>query len=107
MNSSLSSVAGPKKPYRIHDEATLDLRHGARFYNKRRRGLGVEFVLAVDDAIVKIVAAPQRWPRFFGAQRYLLDRFPYSIIYRVVDGQVQILAVALQSRRPTYWRHRR
>jgi hypothetical protein len=100
-------VAGLKRPYRIHDEAILDLRHGARFYNRRRRGLGVEFVLTVDEAIAKIVGAPQRWPRFFGAQRYLLDRFPYSIIYRAVDRQVQVLAVALQRRRPTYWRHRR
>jgi hypothetical protein len=100
-------VAGLKKPHRIHDEATLDLRLGARFYERRRRGLGQEFVLAVDDAIAKVVAAPQRWPRFFGAQRYLLDRFPYSIIYRVVDEQVQVLAVAFQQRRPTYWKRRR
>jgi hypothetical protein len=64
-------VAGPKKPHRIHDEASLDLRHGARFYERQRRGLGQEFVLAVDVAIAKIVEAPQRWPRFFGAQRYL------------------------------------
>jgi plasmid stabilization system protein ParE len=100
-------VTGRKKPYRIHDEATLDLRLGARLYNKSRRGLGVEFVLAVDEAIAKIVAAPQRWPRFWGAQRYVLDRFPYSLFYRVSDGQVQILAVAHQSRSPTYWRNRR
>lgn len=100
-------MAGPKKPHRIHDEASLDLRHGARFYERQRRGLGQEFVLAVDVAIAKIVEAPQRWPRFFGAQRYLLDRFPYSIIYRVVDEQVQVLAIAFQKRRPTYWKRRR
>lgn len=100
-------MAGPKKSHRIHDEAILDLRHGARFYERRRRGLGQEFVLSVDEAIAKVVEAPQRWPRFFGAQRFLLDRFPYSIIYRVVDEQVQILAVALQRRRPTYWKRRR
>ena len=100
-------MAEPKKPHRIHEEAILDLRLGARFYEKRRGGLGQEFVLAVDKAIAKIVEAPQRWPRFFGAQRYLLDRFPYSIIYRLVDERVQVLAVAPQKRRPTYWKRRR
>jgi hypothetical protein len=100
-------VAGPNKPHRIHDEAILDLPLGARFYEKRRPGLGREFVLAVDSAISKIVEAPQRWPRFFGAQRYLLDRFPYSIIYRVVNEQDQVLAVAFQKRKPTYWKRRR
>jgi toxin ParE1/3/4 len=100
-------VAEPKKPHRIHEEAILDLRLGARFYEKRRSGLGQEFILAVDRAIAKIVEAPQRWPRFFGAQRYLLDRFPYSVIYRVVGDQVQVLAIAQQQRRPTYWRRRR
>ena len=100
-------MAQPRTRHRIHEEAILDLRLGARFYEKRRRGLGQEFVLAVDKAIETIVEAPQRWPRFFGAQRYLLDRFPYSIIYRVVDDLVQVLAIAQQQRRPTYWRRRR
>ena len=100
-------MAEPKKPHRIHEEAILDLRLGARFYEKRRPGLGQEFVLAVDKAIAKIVEAPQRWPRFFGAQRYLLDRFPYNVIYRLVDEHVQVLAIALQKRRPTYWKRRR
>jgi hypothetical protein len=53
-------VAEPKTRHRIHEEALLDLRLGARFYEKRERGLGREFVLAVDRAIAKIVEAPQR-----------------------------------------------
>lgn len=96
----------PKKPYSIHAEATLDLRLAARWYEQRRRGLGVELVLAVDDAIATIVAAPQRWPVFAGARRYILRRFPFSVIYRVVDERIQVVAVAHHSRRPVHWGRR-
>jgi plasmid stabilization system protein ParE len=81
-----TSVTDPRKPYKIHDEATLDLRLAARWYNRRRGGLGAEFVLAVDAAIAKIVEAPRRWPPFAGARRYILRRFPYNVIYRVRRG---------------------
>ena len=33
----------------------------------------------------------------------LLRRFPYIIIYAIEPNQVRILAVAHQSRRPSYW----
>ena len=96
-----------RKPYKIHDEATLDLRLAARWYNRRRGGLGVEFVLAVDDAIAKIVEAPGRWPLFAGARRYLLRRFPYGVVYRADQQRIHILAIAHHSRSPVYWGHRR
>ena len=101
-----TSVPDPKKPYSIQSEATLDLRLAARWYEQRQRGLGAQFVLAVDDAIATIVAAPQRWPVFAGARRYILRRFPFSVIYRVVDERIQVVAVAHHSRRPTYWGRR-
>ena len=99
-----TSAPDPKKPYRIHAEATLDLRLAVRWYEQRQRGLGVELLLAVDGAIAKIVAAPQRWPVFAGALRYILRRFPFSVVYRVVDERIQVVAIAHPSRRPTYWR---
>jgi toxin ParE1/3/4 len=102
-----TSVTDPRKPYKIHDEATLDLRLAARWYGRRRAGLGAEFVMAIDDAIAKIIEAPGRWPPFAGARRYVLRRFPYSVIYRVDGERVDILAIAHHSRRPVYWGQRR
>lgn len=37
----------PKKPYRIHAEAGLDVRLAARWYEQRQRGLGEDFIIAV------------------------------------------------------------
>jgi toxin ParE1/3/4 len=99
-------VPDPKKPYSIHAEATLDLRLSARWYEERQRGLGAELVLSVDEAIAKIVESPQRWPTFAGVRRYILRRFPFSVIYRVVDERIHVIAVAHHSRRPSFWGQR-
>jgi plasmid stabilization system protein ParE len=55
-----------------------------------------------------ILTTPQKYP--FGARgerRFVLDRFPYTILYRVREDEVFVTAIAHQSRRPGYWRRRR
>lgn len=43
-----------------------------------------------------------------GTTRLYFRRFPYTLIFRILDGAtVPILAVAHQSRRPGYWARRR
>ncbi|WP_438003790.1 hypothetical protein [Sorangium sp. So ce321] len=37
---------------------------------------------------------------------WLVRRFPYSVLYRVRDDHIRILAIAHQNRRPFYWRGR-
>ena len=100
-------MTDPKKPYRIHDEAALDLRLAARWYNDRRRGLGAELVMAINDAVAQAIDAPERWPLFAGGRRYIHRRFPYNVIYRVEGESIQILALAHHSRRPVFWGQRR
>jgi plasmid stabilization system protein ParE len=92
---------------RIHPEAILELRGAANWYEDRRAGLGQEFVRAVDAAIEAIVDAPDQWPRFAGASRYVLGRFPYNVIFRSAAAQIDVLAIAHHRRRPGYWQRRR
>ena len=35
-----------------------------------------------------------------------LGKFPYSLVYRVSDDVITVLAVAHQSRKPGYWQGR-
>jgi hypothetical protein len=35
-----------------------------------------------------------------------VERFPYSVIYRIKGDQLQIIAVAHMNRRPGYWKDR-
>ena len=40
-------------------------------------------------------------------RQFLVDRFPYKVVYRERVDDVYIVAIAHSSRRPGYWRNRR
>lgn len=46
-------------------------------------------------------------PGVRGTRKLPLGRFPYTLIYRIDDDTVSVLAFMHQSRKPDYWRHRR
>jgi len=99
-------VAEGRKPYRFEREARADLRHGVLWYEEKREGLGARFAADVQTAIDLILRAPHRWPVRQGTRRYTLRRFPYTIAYRVVGGEVVILAVAHHRLDPGSWQNR-
>jgi hypothetical protein len=79
----------------------------ARYYERRVPGLGAEFLDAVDEAVRDVLDAPLRWRRVKGEVRqYLLRRFPFSVLYRVMPDHLRILAVKHHSRHPRYWQKR-
>jgi plasmid stabilization system protein ParE len=39
-------------------------------------------------------------------RRFVLNRFPFALIYNVSSDVLRIVVVAHQSRRPNYWRSR-
>lgn len=92
------------KPAVLSEEAEIEAVEASRFYTERSARLAEDFtsemnrVLAVLENHPKI-GAPMR----HGLHRVLLRRFPYSLLYRVEEAQVLVLAVAHQSRRPGYW----
>ncbi|MFO7567755.1 MAG: type II toxin-antitoxin system RelE/ParE family toxin [Enhygromyxa sp.] len=50
---------------------------------------------------------PRAWPEVEpGVRRVVLDRFPFSLIYRITADELQVLAVAHHRRRPGCWRDR-
>jgi toxin ParE1/3/4 len=42
-----------------------------------------------------------------GTRRIPLQRFPFTLIYRIQADAIRVVAVAHQSRRPEYWAGRR
>jgi len=61
----------------------------------------------LDRAIERIADAPSRWPAFrHGTRRFLLRRFPFSVVYREAGETVQVIAVAHGRRKPGYWKGR-
>ena len=45
-------------------------------------------------------------PHLYGTQRAVLDRYPFSIVYRELLHEIQVIAVAHAKRHPGYWRGR-
>jgi len=64
------------------------------------------FIAAISDAFDTISLAPGRWPKYlYGTRRFVLHRFPFSIIY-LDDDVLSIVAVAHSKRKPGYWKAR-
>jgi hypothetical protein len=62
----------------------------------------------MDAAESAIARLPEAWPPFeFDTRRYLLRRFPFSVVYRVESRRILIVAVVHARRRPAYWKSRR
>jgi plasmid stabilization system protein ParE len=45
-------------------------------------------------------------PYLRGTRRAILNRYPYSVVFRELPRKIQIIAVAHAKRRPAYWANR-
>jgi toxin ParE1/3/4 len=93
----------------FHPLGELELAEAVEFYDLARRGLGDEFLHEVEAAVAFVGQYPESAPKVGReVRRFVLPRFPYSLIYRHLGAdEVRILAVAHQKRRPRYWTGRR
>jgi plasmid stabilization system protein ParE len=92
----------------FHDRAEEELNEAAGYYERARPGLGDAFLAEVHRAVEALLAAHLAGAVMEGdVRRWLVKRFPYSVVYRISDDHVRILAIAHQKRRSFYWRRRR
>ncbi len=90
-----------------HDGAAADVKTALAWYQKRSGKAAVDFIEELGQAVETIRQAPDRWPAGKNnTRRFLLWRFPFSIIYSEQESVVIIWAVAHGNRRPEYWAHR-
>lgn len=90
-----------------HPEAESELIEAALFYENRVPTLGAQFLDLADRSVLMIQETPERFRVVEGdVRRLIMNRFPYSIYFRAVAGEIRILAFTHQSRHPEYWRDR-
>jgi plasmid stabilization system protein ParE len=86
------------------DEAIEEAEAAARWYAERSTTAAAAFADEIDTAIAEITRLPLAWPAHdHNTRRFLLRRFPYSVVYRASEGTILIVAVAHGRRRPGYW----
>jgi toxin ParE1/3/4 len=75
------------------EEALEELEAAVRWYAERSATAAVAFSEEIDAAESDVVRLPKAWPVFeHGTRRYLLRRFPYSVVYRVERHRIVIVA---------------
>ena len=95
------------KPLRILDLAAKEARKAWLWYRARSKRVAERFQHALEYAVQQIEEQPDRWPEYLaGTQFTRLQRFPYLVVFRELDSEVQIIAVAHAHRRPGYWNRR-
>jgi plasmid stabilization system protein ParE len=95
-------------PCSFHPDADAGLEEASLFYESRMVGLGKSFSAEVERTISLIREFPDAGsPVGARRRRVLVDRFPYSVVYRRDLDSLVIVAIAHQRRRPGYWRRRK
>ncbi|MEK9138326.1 MAG: type II toxin-antitoxin system RelE/ParE family toxin [Bacteroidota bacterium] len=91
----------------LHPEALHELEEAHIWYKGKSARLGERFLDELDRAMAAIQQSPDRWPTFVGGtRRFLLHRFPFAVVYRKTDNNIQVIAVMHQRRNPGYWKKR-
>jgi len=95
------------KPVEIHPAALAELKSALTWYVQRSETAALKLVAELDRAIDLVIESPGRWPSGeHSTRKFVLQRFPFAIIYREKQTVTQILAIAHGHRRPGYWKER-
>ena len=92
----------------VRKEAEQDIAVSAEWYERQRKGLGVEFVGAVASVFELIAEKPLMFPEVHeGMRRGLTPHFPYGVFYKLHEGSVVVFAVLHGRRDPGRWKSRK
>lgn len=97
----------PRMAVGFHPQAVAEAAAAAEWYRQRNDIAGAAFLAEPDRAVENIAEAPGRWPQYLhGTRRFLLRRFPFSVVYRQAPDRIEVVAVVHGRRRPGYWKNR-
>ena len=93
--------------YSFHPYAKTELNKAIDYYEAFQPGLGLEFAKECYLTIYRIIKYPKAWaPLSKNTRRCLTNRFPYGIIYQILEKEVFIIAVMHLNKKPNYWKER-
>jgi toxin ParE1/3/4 len=97
------------KPATIHSAADAELLEAMDWYDDKQEGLGLELMVELKRALVKIENDPGIGARYRNTafRFFRIERFPYLIYYEELPDTLWVVAIAHQRRRAGYWRRRK
>ncbi len=90
-----------------HFDAEVEFDQAVEFYDDKSFGLGERFQKAVFHAVESIRDNPETgmiWIK--GTRLFIVNRFPYGIVFKNLSDHILIVAVYHLSRKPDYWTKR-
>lgn len=94
--------------YQLSDEAERDVEEGYTWYESQREGLGEDFFASLDQAKAAIISNPKTYKISYKkkVRSFVVDRFPYLILYVVKDKNIYVLSVFNTNQHPNKWKKR-
>ncbi|MDP2368259.1 type II toxin-antitoxin system RelE/ParE family toxin [Rhodoferax sp.] len=91
--------------YWLHPEAAEEHKKQVAYYEEIQAGLGSRYHTEFRSILATVCASPDRSRIVLepDIRRSMFKIFHFDLIYREVDGSVQVLAIAHQRRQPGYW----
>lgn len=91
--------------YSLHPEAAEEHRKQVAHYEEIQAGLGRRYHTEFQNIVATVCASPTRSRIVLAPdiRRAMFKVFHFDLVYREVDGLVQVLAIAHHRRQPGYW----
>lgn len=89
----------------LHPKAEKEIEQAQRYYNKKRDGLGEEFLDELEITFQFMELHPKAGAFFLNTsfRKRTLNRFPYVVYYQEKGDTIWVVAVAHGKRKPGYW----
>jgi len=88
----------------FHPDIEQEVKFSYIWYQNQAEGLGEDFLTELETGYETIVELPNTWPKFKqNFRRFLLSKFPFSIIYQYNGKVIFVVTVMHNSRKPDYW----
>lgn len=94
-------------PIEFHSKARQDFDESLRWYAGKSVETAARFIASVDVTLVMIAENSRQFCNSGETHHeWPLKKFPFRVVYRVIDDRILIVAIAHTRRRPSYWRDR-
>jgi len=93
----------------LTDAANEEFDAAILWYESEQPGLGVRFVLHMDEVFERIADDPMPfpvWDKDSGVQRATVEVFPFVVLFSALPTKILVVALAHTSRNPGYWTKR-
>lgn len=94
--------------YRLSEEAESDVYDSYLWYEKQKEGLGEEFLGALDAAGQALMSDPATYRIRYKkkVRAFVVDRFPYLVLYVVNGNDIDVISVFNTNQHPIRWKKR-